>query len=107
LQPTTDVSPFSRDCLPFSSVLSLSSSSAFLGVQKLHSFPPVLVPRRYLARGNYFTFAGGKSPFSHLLYPIPPEGGLGVHVTVDLGGQCKFGPDVEWLPEDAEHPIAR
>lgn len=76
-------------------------------LQKLARFPPELVPRRYLARGNYFSFSGGKSPFSRLVYPIPPEGGLGVHVTVDLGGQCKFGPDVEWLPEDAEHPIAR
>ena len=55
------------------------------------------IPGRYLARGVYFTLAG-RSPFSGLVYPVPdPAGGLGVHVTVDLGGQTKFGPDVEWI----------
>lgn len=56
------------------------------------------IPRGYLARGNYFTLAS-KSPFSRLIYPVPEAGGLGVHVTLDLGGQCRFGPDVEWISE--------
>jgi L-2-hydroxyglutarate oxidase LhgO len=51
-------------------------------------------PVRY-AKGNYFTYAG-PSPFEHLLYPLPVDGGLGVHVTLDLAGRVRFGPDVEW-----------
>ncbi len=54
------------------------------------------VPTAYFAKGNYFTLAG-RSPFSRLIYPVPVPGGLGVHLTMDLGGQAKFGPDVEWI----------
>jgi L-2-hydroxyglutarate oxidase LhgO len=50
-----------------------------------------------LAR-KYFTLTG-RSPFSRLIYPVPVPGGLGVHITVDMGGQAKFGPDVEWIPD--------
>lgn len=53
-------------------------------------------PRAHYARGVYFSYAG-KAPFSRLIYPIPEPGGLGVHLTLDLGGQAKFGPDVEWI----------
>jgi L-2-hydroxyglutarate oxidase LhgO len=52
-----------------------------------------------LAKGNYFGFAG-RPAFSHLIYPAPVEGGLGTHVTLDLAGRMRFGPDVEWI--DAE-----
>jgi L-2-hydroxyglutarate oxidase LhgO len=48
-----------------------------------------------LAKGNYFSLSG-KCPFSHLIYPVPEVGGLGVHLTLDLAGQAKFGPDVQW-----------
>jgi len=54
------------------------------------------IPESYLARGVYFSLAG-KSPFTHLIYPAPEAGGLGVHATLDLAGQCRFGPDVEWI----------
>lgn len=54
----------------------------------------------YLAKGNYFS-AHGKNPFSHLIYPVPEDGGLGIHLTLDLKGQMRFGPDVEWLPHEA------
>lgn len=54
------------------------------------------VPGTYYAKGNYFTLAG-RSPFSRLIYPVPVPGGLGVHITIDLGGQARFGPDVEWI----------
>jgi len=53
-------------------------------------------PQAHYARGVYFSYAG-KAPFSRLIYPIPEPGGLGVHLTLDLGGQAKFGPDVEWI----------
>ena len=55
-----------------------------------------LLPTAYYCKGNYFTLAGGR-PFSHLVYPVPEHAGLGVHVTLDLGGQVRFGPDVEWV----------
>lgn len=55
-------------------------------------------PRAHYAIGHYFTYSGS-SPFAHLVYPIAEPGGLGVHVTLDLAGQVKFGPDVMWLDE--------
>jgi L-2-hydroxyglutarate oxidase LhgO len=56
------------------------------------------IPPAHYAKGNYYSLAG-RAPFSHLIYPVPEPGGLGVHVTLDLGGQARFGPDVEWLPD--------
>lgn len=57
---------------------------------------PQHVPRAWFAKGNYFTLAA-RAPFSRLIYPVPQPGGLGVHLTLDLGGQAKFGPDVQWV----------
>lgn len=54
------------------------------------------VPRAHYAKGNYFTLSG-RAPFTRLIYPVPEAAGLGVHLTLDLGGQAKFGPDVEWV----------
>jgi L-2-hydroxyglutarate oxidase LhgO len=64
---------------------------------KIAGMPSDRIPTAYYAKGNYFTLTG-RSPFSRLIYPVPMPGGLGVHITVDLGGQAKFGPDVEWIP---------
>ena len=55
-------------------------------------------PTRYLAKGEYYSYQG-RSPFSHLIYPLPIEGGLGIHATNDLGGVARFGPDVTWVDE--------
>ena len=55
-----------------------------------------LVPRPYFAKGNYFTLSG-RAPFERLVYPVPEAAGLGVHLTLDLAGQAKFGPDVQWV----------
>ena len=54
-------------------------------------------PSQY-AKGNYFRLTS-RAPFSHLIYPVPEPGGLGVHLTLDLGGQARFGPDVEWIDQ--------
>ena len=59
------------------------------------------VPQEHFAKGSYFTLPG-RPPFSHLVYPAPVDAWLGVHVTLDLAGQAKFGPDLQWLP--AERP---
>ncbi len=62
----------------------------------LEGYPVELAPPEFYARGNYYTLAQ-RSPFSRLVYPVPEPGGLGVHVTLDLGGHARFGPDVEWV----------
>lgn len=61
------------------------------------------LPEAHFARGVYFTLSG-RVPFSRLIYPLPEAGGLGVHLTLDLGGQAKFGPDVEWI-ESPEYTV--
>jgi L-2-hydroxyglutarate oxidase LhgO len=61
------------------------------------------IPTPYFAKGNYYSLSG-KAPFSHLIYPVPQPGGLGVHLTLDMGGQARFGPDVEWL-QQTDGPI--
>ncbi len=55
--------------------------------------------RGYYAKGHYYTLSG-RSPFTHLVYPVAEAGGLGVHVTLDMAGQAKFGPDVVWQQDD-------
>jgi L-2-hydroxyglutarate oxidase LhgO len=62
------------------------------------------VPRAFRCKGSYFALAGA-SPFKRLIYPMPQDAWLGVHLTLDLGGQARFGPDVEWLGEDDGSPI--
>lgn len=64
--------------------------------QSTRGLPARHVPKLYLARGNYFSMAA-RAPFGRLIYPMPDEAGLGVHLTLDLGGQARFGPDVEWV----------
>lgn len=54
------------------------------------------VPTAHYAKGHYYRMSG-QAPFGHLIYPVPEEGGLGVHLTLDLDGQAKFGPDVRWI----------
>jgi len=62
----------------------------------IDGIPPASIPPAYFCRGVYFTLSG-KTPFRHLIYPVPVPGGLGVHITLDLAGQARFGPDVEWI----------
>ena len=75
-------------------------NSAGLGavdlLRHIQGYPPGRIPTMHLARGNYFTVAA-RSPFQHLIYPVPHAAGLGIHATLDLGRRVRFGPDVEWL----------
>lgn len=64
--------------------------------RRIAGLAPQLVPRAYYAKGHYFSYAG-RSPFTHFVYPLPDEAGLGIHGTLDLAGRLKFGPDVEWI----------
>ncbi|MBB4615010.1 NAD(P)/FAD-dependent oxidoreductase [Novosphingobium taihuense] len=75
-------------------------NSGGLGAQAVaavtQGLDPAFVPPLHFARGVYFTHSG-RVPFSHLIYPVPEPGGLGTHLTLDLAGQARFGPDVEWI----------
>jgi L-2-hydroxyglutarate oxidase LhgO len=89
---------------PGTLVVDVVVNSAGHGAQRLaratEGYPASRVPRLVLAKGNYFSYAG-KPAFTRLIYPVPPAyGGLGVHVTLDLAGRMRFGPDVEWLEGD-------
>ena len=76
--------------------------------RRFDGLPPQHVPQAWYAKGNYFSLSG-RSPFSRLIYPVPQPGGLGVHLTLDQGGQARFGPDVEWVddPQDLTVQAAR
>jgi L-2-hydroxyglutarate oxidase LhgO len=78
-------------------VLAPALAARFAGLGQQH------IPTPYYAKGNYFSLAG-RSPFSRLIYPVPEAAGLGVHLTIDMGGQARFGPDVQWVarPDDLE-----
>jgi L-2-hydroxyglutarate oxidase LhgO len=64
--------------------------------KRVEGFDARFIPRELYAKGNYYSLRA-RSPFSRLVYPVPEPGGLGVHVTLDLAGQARFGPDVEWV----------
>jgi L-2-hydroxyglutarate oxidase LhgO len=64
--------------------------------RRIEGVPTKAIPVQRFARGHYFILAG-RSPFRHLVYPVPPAGGLGIHVTLDLSGAARFGPDVQWV----------
>jgi L-2-hydroxyglutarate oxidase LhgO len=64
--------------------------------RRFEGFPSAHVPPAYFSRGNYFGLTG-RAPFRHLIYPVPQEGWLGIHLTLDLAGRTRFGPDVEWI----------
>lgn len=83
-------------CLRANTVVNAAGLQAPALAGCFQGLDPRYVPRAHFAKGNYFTLSG-RAPFSHLIYPLPQPGGLGVHLTLDLGGQTKFGPDVQWV----------
>jgi L-2-hydroxyglutarate oxidase LhgO len=64
--------------------------------RRIAGIPPASIPKDYFCRGVYFALSG-RAPFQRLIYPVPEHAGLGVHLTLDMGGQAKFGPDTEWI----------
>jgi L-2-hydroxyglutarate oxidase LhgO len=70
--------------------------------RRIAGLPDEYVPPTFFAKGHYFTLSG-RAPFQHLVYPMPDRAGLGIHVTLDLGGQCKFGPDVSGWPATSNY----
>jgi L-2-hydroxyglutarate oxidase LhgO len=84
----------------FDAVVNAAGLGAQALARRIENYPGGKVPRLVLAKGNYFGFAG-RPAFSRLIYPTPVDGGLGVHVTLDLAGRMRFGPDVEWIAEES------
>ena len=79
-------------------VINCAGLSASEVAHAIAGLDPATIPSTRFAKGNYFVLQG-KCPFRRLIYPIPEPGGLGIHVTVDLAGQARFGPDVEWIEQ--------
>ncbi len=94
--------PMQLRCRRFINAAGLGANAVAAALEGL---PPETIPPLYYAKGNYFTLKG-KSPFGRMIYPVPVEAGLGTHSTLDLAGQTKFGPDVEWVeaPDYAVDP---
>lgn len=85
--------PMNLACDLLINAAGLSAPAVARGIDGM---PIDLIPHAYLAKGNYFS-CSARAPFSHLIYPVPEPGGLGVHLTLDMAGQARFGPDVEWV----------
>ena len=85
-----------RRTFAFDAVVNCAGLGAQGVARAMEDYPAARVPRLVLGKGNYFAYAG-KPVFSRLIYPTPIVGGLGVHVTLDLAGRMRFGPDVEWI----------
>lgn len=85
--------PMSLQCRALVNAAGLEAPAV---ARSIDGMPIDLIPPAYLAKGNYFS-CSTRAPFSRLIYPVPEPGGLGVHLTLDLAGQARFGPDVEWV----------
>ncbi|MEP7030160.1 MAG: NAD(P)/FAD-dependent oxidoreductase [Pseudolabrys sp.] len=83
----------------FDAVVNCAGLRAQNVARTIEDYPPTRVPRLVLGKGNYFSYAG-RPAFSRLIYPTPIVGGLGVHVTLDMAGRMRFGPDVEWIEKE-------
>jgi len=84
----------------FDTVVNAAGLGAQALARRIENYPAEKVPRLVLGKGNYFGFSG-RPVFSRLIYPTPIDGGLGVHVTFDMAGRMRFGPDVEWIEEES------
>src|SRR5205823_14866513 len=84
--------PMSLECRLLVNAAGLNAPAI---ARSIEGMPIELIPQAYFAKGNYFS-CSARAPFSHLIYPVPEPGGLGVHLTLDMAGQARFGPGVEW-----------
>ncbi|NVD40538.1 NAD(P)/FAD-dependent oxidoreductase [Ensifer sp. HO-A22] len=85
--------PMSLACRLFVNAAGLAAPKV---ARLIEGMPKARVPKAYYAKGDYFSHVG-KAPFSRLIYPVPVKGGLGIHLTLDMAGQARFGPDIEWI----------
>ncbi|VVP03865.1 NAD(P)/FAD-dependent oxidoreductase [Pseudomonas fluorescens] len=97
---TGGAQPVSLSCRELINCAGLSAPEV---ASRIEGMPSQHVPTARLCKGSYFSFSG-QAPFRHLVYPAPESAGLGVHMTLDLGGQARFGPDVEWV-DHIDYPV--
>jgi L-2-hydroxyglutarate oxidase LhgO len=98
---TLEVGGAAATALRAATVVNCAGLNAQSVSQRIAGVPAPAIPRRFLAKGYYFSLAG-RSPFRHLVYPVANSAGLGTHVTLDLSGGARFGPDVQWI-EDIDY----
>jgi len=91
-------------CLAARTVVNAAGLSAPALARRFAGLDAYHVPPEFFAKGNYFSLSG-KAPFQRLIYPLPEPGGLGVHLTLDLAGQAKFGPDVQWVDDAKDYAV--
>jgi L-2-hydroxyglutarate oxidase LhgO len=101
LKSGEDTEVFEMSC---DEVINCAGLGAVEVAKKIDSLLPLHIPEAYFVKGNYFSLSG-KTPFRHLIYPVPEQAGLGVHLTLDLNGRAKFGPDVEHIESTDEQTI--
>jgi L-2-hydroxyglutarate oxidase LhgO len=87
-----------RALLQAQAIVNAAGLDAHRVARSIEGFPAQHIPRVRFAKGSYFALLGS-APFSRLIYPIPQSGGLGIHMTIDLAGRARFGPDVEWVDQ--------
>jgi L-2-hydroxyglutarate oxidase LhgO len=106
LSPTGRHQVWTQDgtCLAARTVVNAAGLSAPALARRFEGLAAQHVPQEFFAKGNYFSLAG-KASFQRLIYPLPEPGGLGVHLTLDLGGQAKFGPDVQWVDDAMDYTV--
>lgn len=83
-------------------VVNAAGLGAVTLAHRIDAMPPDQIPRAYISKGNYFALTG-RQPFRHLIYPVPIPGGAGIHLTLDMAGQARFGPDVEQITAPSYH----
>jgi L-2-hydroxyglutarate oxidase LhgO len=101
LKSGEDADVFEMSC---DEVINCAGLGAVEVAKKIDGLLPIHIPEAYFVKGNYFSLSG-KTPFRHLIYPVPEKAGLGVHLTLDLNGRAKFGPDVEHIESTDEKTI--
>ena len=95
LEVAEDAASATTQILQCRALINAAGHGAIPLARALRGLPPGSVPTAHYAVGHYFALRG-PSPFGHLVYPMPQRGSLGVHATLDLAGQCRFGPDIRW-----------
>ena len=91
-------------CLAAHTIVNAAGLSAPAIARRFAGLVARHVPQEFFAKGSYFSLSG-KAPFQRLVYPLPEPGGLGVHLTLDLAGQAKFGPDVQWVDDASDYQV--
>ena len=88
--------PMELDCAALVNAVGLHAPDI---ARRIEGIPPATIPTAHLCKGSYYSLTGA-APFQRLIYPVPEPGGLGVHLTLDLGHQARFGPDVQWIERE-------